>query len=426
MPVAILAVGAVVLLTLSVPIFISLLLPTIVAFNLSGLGLPPDSLVQRAIQGVNVGPLLAVPLFIFAADLISRGEIGSRLVDVVESLVGHIPGGLAIATILTMAVFGAISGIGAAAVVSIGPIVYPALIKQGYGKGFSVGLILTGSTLAMLIPPSVAVILYCIQTNQSIAKVFLSAFGAGIIFSVLLIIYSVIYSLLYVPRISASFSGEKALRALKRSGFALLFPVVIIGGIYSGLATITEAAALAAVYALLVEVLVYRRIKVGQLLPISCASARTIAMVMILVSAGTAMTWFLTLEQVPQMISRLVGTGSAVFVTSVIDVAFLIAGMFIDVNSAVIVLAPLVFPAATAAGVDPVHLGAIITMTLAIGMISPPFGMNLFIAMITFKTGFGEVVKGVVPFLLIALLALALVSYVPDLVMWLPRLSGIS
>src|SRR5690554_1038517 len=173
--VVILLVSASVLLLLSVPIFLSLLLPSIVAFSASDLGLPLVALAQRAVQGVNVFALLAIPMFIFAADVISRGEIGNRLVDVADSLVGHIPGGLAIATALTMAVFGAISGIGVAAVVSVGPIVYPALIRQGYSKPFSIGLILSGSTLSMLIPPSVAVILYCLQTGQSIAKVFRSA-----------------------------------------------------------------------------------------------------------------------------------------------------------------------------------------------------------------------------------------------------------
>lgn len=423
--VVILLVSASVLLLLSVPIFLSLLLPSIVAFSTSDLGLPLVALPQRAVQGVNVFALLAIPMFIFAADVISRGEIGNRLVDVADSMVGHIPGGLAISTALTMAVFGAISGIGVAAVVSVGPIVYPALIKQGYSKRFSIGLILSGSTLAMLIPPSVAVILYCLQTGQSIAKVFLSAFGAALVFLVLLVIYSLVYALRRGIGRARRFSASALLKALKRGGWALMLPVIILGGIYSGYFTVTEAAAVSAVYAMFVEVCVYRRLKLSQLLDVSSTSAATIAMLLILIAAGSVMTWFMTVQQVPQMIAGLIGTGSAVSLLLIVNVIFLIAGMVIDPNSAIIVLAPLIFPAAMAVGIDPVHLGAILTLNLAIGMISPPFGINLFVGIVTFKSHFGEVVRGTFPFLVLAILALALVTYVPSLIMWLPDLSSI-
>ena len=423
--VVILLVSASVLLLLSVPIFLSLLLPTIIAFSTSDLGLPLISLPQRAVQGVNVFALLAIPMFIFAADVISRGEIGNRLVDVADSLVGHIPGGLAISTALTMAVFGAISGIGVAAVVSVGPIVYPALIRQGYSKRFSIGLILSGSTLAMLIPPSVAVILYCLQTGQSIAKVFLSAFGAGLVFLALLVIYSLVYALRRGIGRAQKFSARALLRALRRGGWALMLPVIILGGIYSGYFTVTEAAAVSAVYAMFVEVCVYRRLKLRELLDVTSTSAATIAMLLILIAAGSVMTWFMTVQQVPQMIAGLIGTGSAVSLLLIVNVIFLIAGMVIDPNSAIIVLAPLIFPAAMAVGIDPVHLGAILTLNLAIGMMSPPFGINLFVGIVTFKSHFGEVVRGCFPFLLLALVALALVTYIPSLIMWLPDLSNV-
>ncbi|WP_397473097.1 TRAP transporter large permease [Pusillimonas sp.] len=423
--VVILLVGASVLLLLSVPIFLSLLLPSIVAFSVSDLGLPLVALPQRAVQGVNVFALLAIPMFIFAADVISRGEIGNRLVDVADSLVGHIPGGLAISTALTMAVFGAISGIGVAAVVSVGPIVYPALIRQGYSKRFSIGLILSGSTLSMLIPPSVAVILYCLQTGQSIAKVFLSAFGAGLVFLVLLIAYSLVYALRRGIGRAQHFSASALLKALKRGGWALMLPVIILGGIYSGYFTVTEAAAVSAVYAMFVEVCVYRRLKLRELLDVTSTSAATIAMLLILIAAGSIMTWFMTVQQVPQMIAGLIGSGSAESLLLIVNVIFLIAGMVIDPNSAIIVLAPLIFPAAMAVGIDPVHLGAVLTLNLAIGMISPPFGINLFVGIVTFKSHFAEVVRGCFPFLILALVALALVTYIPSLIMWLPELSSV-
>lgn len=422
--VVILLIGAGALLLLSVPIFLSLLLPTIVAFNVSDLGLPVLAIAQRAVQGVNVFALLAIPLFIFAADVISRGEIGDRLVDVTDALVGHIPGGLAMATILTMAVFGAISGIGVAAVVSVGPIVYPALIRQGYSKRFSIGLILSGSTLAMLIPPSVAVILYCLQTGQSIAKVFLSALGAGLVFMALLAIYSLFYALRHGIGKARHFSAIATIQALRRAGWALLLPAIILGGIYSGYFTVTEAAAVSAVYAIVVELFIYRRLKFRELFEVSSVSAGTIAMLLILIAAGSVMTWFMTVQQVPQMIASFI-TGSATWVLAIINVVFLFAGMVIDPNSAIIVLAPLIYPAAMAVGIDPVHLGAVLTMNLAIGMISPPFGLNLFVGVVTFKSSFSEVVKGCLPFIGLALITLLIITYLPGSIMWVPELSSV-
>lgn len=423
--VAILLAGLGVLLILSAPIFISLLLPTIVAFNLSDLGLPSISIAQRAVQGVNIAPLLAIPLFIFAADVISRGEIGNRLVAVADAVVGHIPGGLAIATALTMAVFGAISGIGMAAIVSVGPIVYPALVRQGYSKQFAIGLILTGSTLAMLVPPSVAVILYSLQTSQSIAKVFLSAFGAGLVFLALMIVYCVFYAVRHRIGTARRFSWPAAWQAFRHAGWSLMLPVIILGGIYTGYFTVTEAAAVSAVYAIFVEVAIYRRLKLRDLFKVTETSAGTIAMLLILIAAGSVMTWFMTVQQVPQMIAGTIGQGSAESLLLIVNVIFLIAGMFIDPNSAIIVLAPLIYPAAVAAGINGVHLGAVLTLNLAIGMISPPFGINLFVGMVTFRSHFGEVVRGCLPFLLIALVSLLIVTYLPASIMWMPNWSGV-
>lgn len=315
--------------------------------------------------------------------------------------------------------------VGVAAVVSVGPIVYPALLKHGYSKRFSIGLILAGSTLSMLIPPSVAVILYCLQTGQSIAKVFLSALGAGLVFLALLVAYSLVYALRRGIGRARHFSGPALMRALRRGGWALMLPAIILGGIYSGYFTVTEAAAVSAVYAMFVEVCVYRRLKLRELLGVSSTSAATIAMLLILIAAGSVMTWFMTVQQVPQMIAGAIGAGSSEWVFMIINVIFLLAGMVIDPNSAIIVLAPLIFPTAMAVGIDPVHLGAILTLNLAIGMISPLFGINLFVGIVTFKSHFAEVVRGCLPFLALALLALALVTYIPSLIMWLPDLSSV-
>lgn len=413
-----------ILLALSFPIFLALLVPTIISFELFQPNISATVIGQRMVAGVNTFALLAVPLFIFAADVIARGEIGGRLVRLSERLVGHITGGLAIATVLTCMFFGAISGIGAAAVVSVGPILYPALMRQGYGRGFALGLILSASTIAMLIPPGVAMILYSVQTGTSIEQVFLAGLSGGTILGGALAVYSYVYA-----RRRGIVSSERAsLReigvAFKESLWALGLPVVIIGGIYGGVFTPTEAAAIAVTYAVLLEVLIYRKISPRQLFDISTGSAGVIAMLMILIAAGSVMTWTMTTAQIPQQISLLLGDASPLMILLLINVIFLVVGMFVDPNAAIIVLTPLVFPAAQLAGIDPIHLGIVIVLNLAIGMITPPFGLNIFIASSTFKAGYGEIIKSVVPFVVLALAVLLLITYVSPTITWLPQMQG--
>ena len=425
MPVTIFTLIAIVLFAISAPIFLAILVPTIVSFEAFGPGIPSTVLVQKMMQGINKFSLLAIPLFVFAADIISRGQIGKRLIELVENMIGHVTGGVAITTAVTCALFGSISGIGAAAVVSIGPIVYPALIKQGYSRGFTVGLILSSSTLAMLVPPGVAMILYSLQTMSSVSNVFLAGLSAGIIFTALLSVYSYIYA-----RIRGIGRQDKApwrerLQSVKRSGWALGLPAIIFGGIYSGTFTPTEAAAGACAYAMTVETLIYRQLRFRDMFKVSSESATVIAMLLILITSASAMTYYLTLENVPQAISGMLEGNSVFEVLLFINILFLMAGMFVDPNSAIIVLTPLIFPMAEALAIDPVHLGAVIVLNVAVGMISPPFGLNLFIGITTFKVPYWEIARSVWPFILVAIAALAIVTYVPDLVMWLPRLAGV-
>lgn len=416
----VLIISAVSLLVISAPIFLAIMTATFVSFEVFGPPMPSVVLAQRLVEGVNIFSILAVPLFIFAADIISRGEIGGRLVVLMESFVGHITGGLAIATVLTCAMFGAISGIGAAAVVSIGPIVYPSLVRNGYKPGFAVGLILTASTLAMLIPPSVAMILYSVQVSASVARVFLAGLSAGILFVALLSVYCYVYALRNKLGRTEKTPWSKRMIALKRALLPLGLPTLIFGGIYGGVFTPTEAAAAACVYAAVVETLIYRRLRLKDLFKLSQASTLTIATLLILIAAGGTMTWFLTLERVPAMLAAMMSDVPAAVVLAAINGLFLLIGMFIDPNSAVIVLSPLIAPAAAAVGVDPVHLGAILVFNLAIGMISPPFGLNIFIGMATFRIGYTQVVRYVLPFIAIAITALLIVTYIPQVVMWLP------
>jgi C4-dicarboxylate transporter DctM subunit len=421
MPAAFLVISAIALLVLAFPIFLAILASTLVTFEFFGPPMPNQVLAQQLVQGVNIFALLAVPLFIFAADIIGRGQIGRRLVDLMEGLVGHYRGGLAIATVLACAMFGAISGIGAAAVVSIGPIVYPSLVRAGYGAGFSVGLILAASTLAMMIPPGVAMILYSIQNSTSVARVFLAGLSSGVIFIVIISAWCWIHAWRHNIEPLPRLPFREQVARLWRSVWAVGLPVIIFGGIYSGVFTPTEAAAAACVYAAFVEVVVYRKIKPWDLLKISQPSAIMIATLLILISVGGLMTWYLTLERVPDQITQLLEVVPLGGVLATINVLFLFAGMFIDPNSAIIVMAPLIQPAAIAVGLDPVHLGAMLVFNLAIGMITPPFGLNIFIGISTFRLPYFTVVKSVLPFIAIGIITLLLITYIPELTTWLPR-----
>src|SRR5690606_27646450 len=283
-------------------------------------------LPQRMVEGVNAFALLAVPLFIFAADIISRGQIGRRLVELAERYVGHLRRGIDITTDLACAFFGAISGIGAAAVVSIGPIVYPAMRRQGYSQSFCVGLILSASTLSMLIPPGVAMILYSVQASTSVAKVFLAGLAAGLIYVVFLCGYAYLYARAAKVGVQPALPWKERFRRLSRSVWALGLPAVIFGGIYGGVFTPTEAAAVACVYAALVEWLVYRQLSFMGLMKITRASAIMIAALLILVAAGSLMTWFLSVENVPAMIATMLVGAPASAVLAVVNILFLIAG----------------------------------------------------------------------------------------------------
>jgi C4-dicarboxylate transporter DctM subunit len=420
MPAAILVASALGLLVLGFPIFLAILASTLVTFEMFGPSMPSHVLAQRLVEGVNVFALLAVPLFIFAADIIGRGQIGRRLVDLMEGLVGHHRGGLGIATVLACAMFGAISGIGAAAVVSIGPIVYPSMIRSGYGRGFTVGLILAASTLAMMIPPGVAMILYSIQNSTSVARVFLAGLSSGVLFIAMISAWCWFHAWRQNIIPNDRVPAKEMVKRFYRSLWAVGLPIIIFGGIYGGIFTPTEAAAAACVYAAFVEVVIYRQIKPWQLLKISQPSAIMIATLLILISVGSLMTWFLTLERVPAQVATLMSVVPPGAVLAMINVLFLLTGMFIDPNSAIIVMAPLIQPTAMAIGLDSVHLGAILVFNLAIGMITPPFGLNIFIGISTFQLPYVTVVKSVVPFIVIGLITLLLITYIPILTTWLP------
>src|SRR5665648_1056247 len=344
-----------ILLVMGFPIFIATAIPGFVAIKLYMPYIPDMIFAQRMTGSVSMFTLLAIPFFIFAAEIMSQGQIGQRLIDLCEALVGHIRGGLAITTIFACLIFGAISGAGVAGIVSIGKIVYPSLIKTGYGKKFSLGLVISSSTLAMLIPPGISMVLYSILANSSVGEIFLSGISVGVLLGITFAIYSYIYAKKNnIPcKDRANFSEIK--EKIKKATWALGMPVILLGGIYLGFYTPTEAAAVSVVYAAFV-------------------------------------------------------------------VIFLIAGMFIDPNSAMIILVPLVFPIAIALDINLIQLGIIIVLNMAIGMLSPLFGLNLFMGRTVFKEPFEEIIPGVLPFIILTICVLGLISFIPAVSLWLPNL----
>ncbi len=281
------------LLILGAPIYMTLVLSSAGAMLYGG-GMNAVAIIQRMTAGIDKFSIMAVPFFMFCADIMSHGEIGKRLINVCKAFFGHMHGGLAIATTIACLIFGAISGAGSAAVVAVGGIVYVLMKEGNYDERFSLGLILTTSTLAMLIPPSIAYILYANITGDSINTLFMSGLGGGIIFGLLLCIYSYVYARIKkIPVLPKASIGER-LKALKESLLSLGMIVIILGGIYGGICTATEAAAIACVYAVVIEVFVYRSISIKELFRVSVKSAQTISMLMILIAAGSVLSWTMT------------------------------------------------------------------------------------------------------------------------------------
>lgn len=410
---------AIFFLLLGFPVFMAILIPSFVVLIQNFPNISPDILLQQMVGGVNNFSILAIPFFIFAADVISQGQIGKRLVNLANNMVGHITGGLAIATIITCLFFGAISGAGSAAVVAVGGIVYPILVEKGYKPNFVIGLVLASSSLAMLIPPSIAMILYSTVAPAASVR---DLFSGGLILGIIVGLAFMVYSYFYAKKNKIQkeeFIGFKNLgKAFVEAGWALGFPIVILSGIYLGITTITEAAAVAVAYAIFVEVVIYKDLKLKELGSVATKSGLIIAMLLVLIAAGKAISYVMTIGGLPQMINSLLGDYSVVAVLLLLTLIFLVAGMFIDPNSAVIILVPLVAPVAFGLGVDPVHLGLIIVFNLTIGMITPPFGLNIFIAQSTFKLPYEKILPGLVPFLAISIGLLLVVTFVPDLIMW--------
>ena len=409
-------------LTLGFPIFLSLFATSASTILRYFPNMTPSVIAQRMISGIDVFSLLSIPGFILTAEVIGGGEIGKRLVKFTRSLVGHLHGGLAIAVVLTCMIFGAISGAGGAAIVAIGSLVYPLLIESGYGRKFSIGLILSASTLAMLIPPGIAMILYATLTNNSIGSIFMSGLGTGIFVGIILMIYCLVYSIVKKVPLQKRATLKEIGISIKESFWALGLPVIIVGGIYSGYFTATEAASISAVYAIFVESVIYRNFTIKKLWRVAAKTGADTAMLFMLIASGALLSWVFTISQIPQAVAATLGNFSPIVVFFLINAIFLIAGMFIDPNSAIIVLVPILYPIAIKVGMNPIQMSMVIVFNLAIGMLTPPFGLNLFVGSQTLKASYTDTVKSSLIFIFLMLIGLVMVTFIPSISTWLPNL----
>lgn len=419
-----LTICLVALLALGFPMFMVMLFPAVTALPIFHGHIPVFTLIQRCIAGISPFPLVAVPLFIFAADMMMTGQMSRRLIHFAETIVGHLTGGLAHTTILASLIFGAVSGSTQATVAAIGSNVYPALLKRGYSRSFVTALVINSSDVSQLIPPSIFMIVYGVVTGTSIAALFM----AGVVPGVMLGLAFMAYSWWWARRNKILRTRRATLadlyKAARQAAGPLGFVVVIIGGIYSGVFSPTEAAAVAVGYSFVLETFVYRSITVPQVGRIALGSGVTTALVFILVGGAEAFVWLLTVARVPHSVMQMVleFNPSPSMLLVIINATFFVALMFFNPISAMIVLTPLFMPIAKKMGIDPIHLGALITLNAAIGSATPPFGVDIFTACAIFRLPYDTVVKGVPPFIFAGLIVLLLLTFLPDLVLILPRL----
>jgi C4-dicarboxylate transporter DctM subunit len=377
-------------------------------------------LIDDLWTSVNRDVLLAIPMFVLAGNIMTRGSIAERLIAIMQALTQWLPGGLAVATILSCAVFAAISGSSPVTLLAVGTILYPALLEAGYNKRFALGALASGGTLGVVIPPSIPMILYGIVTEKSISDLFI----AGIIPGLLLTAVLSAYALISNRRVeSRRFEVSTLVLALRRGVFALMTPLILLGGIYTGFFSATEAAAVAVGYALLVEVFVHREVKARDFFDIAVDTSRLLGTLFPIVAVAISINLLLTAEQVPQNMARWMTeiVSDKYMFLILLNVFLLIVGCLIDIGSAILMLAPLLLPVAMAYGIDPIHFGVIMVMNLEIGYITPPIGLNLIVAMTAFKEPFLLICRSVLPFIALMLLVLAAVVLVPELSLFLIR-----
>ncbi len=384
------------------------------------------TMVQQVMSGITPPALVCVPMFILSASIITSGKSAAKLIDMIKAFVGHLPGGLPITTNASCTLFGSVSGSTQATVAAIGGTMRPMLLQAGYASPFTLGLIINSSDIAFLIPPSIGFIVYGVATNTSIGSLFLSGVFPGIMIFLMFSLYCYVYSKIKNVGVLPKASWTQRWRAIKQGMPVMGFPVIIIGGIYAGIFSPTEAAAISVAFAIFLEAVVYRSLTRKALYEATLQAGVITAVVFILVGAGQAFSWMIGFLQIPQQIlPPLFGADPSMLrVITIIVVTYFIACMFVCPIVAIFILSPIFQPYVVAAGVDPILLGTLVTLQAAIGSATPPFGCDIFTAQIIFRRPYLEVIGHALPFLLILILATILLVAFPQIALFLPNLAS--
>lgn len=410
-------------LLIGVPIAISLGVSALVAIYF-GSTLPLQIITQKAFTSLDSFPLLAIPFFMLAGILMGKGGVSKRLLDMATAMVGWMIGGLSMVTIVACMFFAAISGSGPATVAAIGGFMIPAMKARKYDGGFAAAVAASAGSIGVIIPPSIPFVLYGVIGGVSVGSMFLAGIIPGIVigFGLMITSYFIAKKRGYKPDATLKFSFKDVLKATYEAKWALIIPVIILGGIYGGIFSPTEAAVVACVYAFIVGMFVYKELTWKTFYE-SCREAVVInATTMIIIGLSVSFAYFMTLEKIPDEISRFLTelSSNPIIILLAINVLLLIVGMFIDTISALVVLTPILLPIVTAVGVDPIHFGVILVANLAIGFITPPLGVNLFVASSVGNVKFERIVMAIIPFLISMIICLLVITFVPSMSLWLP------
>ncbi len=423
---ALIIFGLLMLLMLTgMPVSIALGL-TVMTFLFTMTSVPVESVALKLFTGIEKFEIMAIPFFILAGNFLTHGGVAKRMVNFATSMVGHWFGGLGLAGVVACALFAAVSGSSPATVVAIGSILLPAMLRAGFPKEFGAGVIASSGGLGILIPPSIVMVMYAVATNSSIGALFI----AGVIPGLLLTLF--LGGITWYRAKKGNFprqpkaSWRQRLKAFKDSVWGLLLIVVVMGGIYTGIFTPTEAAAMSAVYAFVIAVFVYKDLSLKDIPRVLLNSASMSAMLLYIITNAVLFSFLLTNEGIPQSLAGWMteqGLGIVVFLIMV-NILLLMAGNFMEPSSIMLIFAPILFPMAMALGIHPVHFGIIMVVNMEIGMITPPVGLNLYVASGITKMGLSALTVAVLPWLYTMLAFLMLITYVPEISLWLPRVMG--
>lgn len=409
------------------PISISLGL-TVLTFLFTMTEVPIESVGLKLFSGLDNFGIMAIPFFILAGTFLTRGGVARRMIAFTTSLVGHLPGGLGLAGVAACAMFAAISGSSVATVVAIGSIMMPAMVEYGYPRRFGVGVISTSGALGILVPPSIILVLYGVSTNTSIGALFMAGIVPGIILALMLagVTWFVAWRNNY-PRMKRA-SLAQQFTAFRESIWGLLLIGIVLGGIYGGVFTPTEAAAVAAVYAFFITVFIYKELKLVEVPKVLLQAASMSSMLLYIITNAVLFSFLMTHEQIPQaMAAWIIDKNFSIWMfLLVVNVILLLAGNVMDPSSILLIMAPILYPLATKLGVNPVHLGVLMIVNTEVGLCHPPVGLNLYIASSIAKMGISEITISVLPWLCAMLVFLGLITYVPEISLWLPRLLGMN